>query len=117
MQTQPPTKINADLTKFTEQYGSNFCPAPFEHVIIYGDEVMTCCKTKVPIGNLKDNTLKEIYEGPIIEQDVARVTHVTSPADMVAAGRDVERIVLFRAVKFYIERRVLLNKHKTIVFN
>ena len=68
MQTQPPTKINADLTKFTEQYGSNFCPAPFEHVIIYGDEVMTCCKTKVPIGNLKDNTLKEIYEGPIIEQ-------------------------------------------------
>ena len=68
MQTQPPTKINADFAKFTEQYGSNFCPAPFEHVIIYGDEVMTCCKTKVPIGNLKDNTLKEIYEGPIIEQ-------------------------------------------------
>ena len=68
MQTQPPTKINADFAKFTEQYGSNFCPAPFEHVIIYGNEVMTCCKTKVPIGNLKDNTLKEIYEGPIIEK-------------------------------------------------
>ena len=68
MQKQSPSNLNADLTKFTEQYGSNFCPAPFEHVIIYGDEVMTCCKTKVPIGNLKDNTLKEIYEGPIIEQ-------------------------------------------------
>ena len=68
MQKQSPSNLNPDLTKFTEQYGSNFCPAPFEHVIIYGDEVMTCCKTKVPIGNLKDNTLKEIYEGPIIEQ-------------------------------------------------
>ena len=68
MQKQSPSNLNPDLTKFTEQYGSNFCPAPFEHVIIYGNEVMTCCKTKVPIGNLKDNTLKEIYEGPIIEK-------------------------------------------------
>ena len=68
MKNKSPSNLNPDLTKLTEQYGSNFCPVPFEHVIIYGDEVMTCCKTKVPIGNLKDNTLKEIYEGPIIEQ-------------------------------------------------
>ena len=69
------------------------------------------------IGATAHFVTSDLDEGPIIEQDVARVTHVTSPADMVAAGRDVERIVLFRAVKFYIERRVLLNKHKTIVFN
>ena len=69
------------------------------------------------IGATAHFVTSDLDEGPIIEQDVARVTHVTSPVDMVAAGRDVERIVLFRAVKFYIERRVLLNKHKTIVFN
>ena len=69
------------------------------------------------IGATAHFVTSDLDEGPIIEQDVARVTHVTSPSDMVAAGRDVERIVLFRAVKYFIERRVLLNKNKTIVFN
>ena len=69
------------------------------------------------IGATAHFVTSDLDEGPIIEQDVARVTHVTSSSDMVAAGRDVERIVLFRAVKCFIERRVLLNKNKTIVFN
>lgn len=69
------------------------------------------------IGATAHFVTSDLDEGPIIEQDVARVTHSTSSFDMVAAGRDVERIVLFRAVKSYLERRVLLNKHKTIVFN
>lgn len=69
------------------------------------------------IGATAHFVTSDLDEGPIIEQDVARVTHITSPAAMIAAGRDVERIVLFRAVKYYLERRVLLNKHKTIVFN
>ena len=69
------------------------------------------------IGAIAHFVTSDLDEGPIIEQDVARVTHVTSSSDMVAAGRDVERIVLFRAVKYFIERRVLLNKNKTIVFN
>ena len=69
------------------------------------------------IGATAHFVTSDLDEGPIIEQDVARVTHVTSASDMVAAGRDVERIVLFRAVKSFIERRVLLNKNKTIVFN
>ena len=69
------------------------------------------------IGATAHFVTSDLDEGPIIEQDVARVTHVPSSADMVAAGRDVERIVLFRAVKYFIERRVLLNKNKTIVFN
>jgi len=69
------------------------------------------------IGATAHFVTSDLDEGPIIEQDVARVTHVTSSSDMVAAGRDVERIVLFRAVKYFIERRVLLNKNKTIVFN
>ena len=69
------------------------------------------------IGATAHFVTSDLDEGPIIEQDVARVTHVTSSSDMVAAGRDVERIVLYRAVKYFIERRVLLNKNKTIVFN
>ena len=69
------------------------------------------------IGATAHFVTSDLDEGPIIEQDVTRVTHVTSSSDMVAAGRDVERIVLFRAVKYFIERRVLLNKNKTIVFN
>jgi formyltetrahydrofolate deformylase len=55
-------------------------------------------------------------EGPIIEQDTTRVDHKYTPAEMVAAGRDVERMVLARAVKLYLDRRVLLNGHKTVVF-
>jgi formyltetrahydrofolate deformylase len=55
-------------------------------------------------------------EGPIIEQDITRVDHKFTPAEMAAAGRDVERVVLARAVKLYLERRVLLNGHKTVVF-
>lgn len=69
------------------------------------------------IGATAHFVTSELDEGPIIEQDVARVTHVTSSSDMIAAGRDVERIVLFRAVKFYLERRVFLNKNKTVIFN
>ena len=55
-------------------------------------------------------------EGPIIEQDTTRVDHKYTPAEMVAAGRDVERLVLARAVKLFLDRRVLLNGHKTVVF-
>ena len=55
-------------------------------------------------------------EGPIIEQDVTPVTHKYTPAEMIAAGRDVERMVLARAVKLFLERRVLLNGNKTVVF-
>jgi formyltetrahydrofolate deformylase len=55
-------------------------------------------------------------EGPIIEQDTTRVDHKFTPREMVAAGRDVERMVLARAVKLFLDRRVLLNGSKTVVF-
>ena len=69
------------------------------------------------IGATAHFVTSDLDEGPIIEQDVARVSHGNSANDMIAAGRDVERIVLYRAVKSFVERRVLLNKHKTIVFS
>jgi formyltetrahydrofolate deformylase len=55
-------------------------------------------------------------EGPIIEQAVERVDHSHSVADMIAVGRDLENVVLSRAVRYHAERRVLLNGQKTVVF-
>jgi formyltetrahydrofolate deformylase len=56
-------------------------------------------------------------EGPIIEQDVARVSHRDQIDDLVAKGRDVEKVVLSRAVRWHLEHRVLISAHKTIVFD
>jgi formyltetrahydrofolate deformylase len=55
-------------------------------------------------------------EGPIIEQDVERITHRDTPAALVRKGRDIERRVLARAVRWMLEDRVLLNGKKTVVF-
>jgi formyltetrahydrofolate deformylase len=55
-------------------------------------------------------------EGPIIEQEVARVDHSMTPEDLTGVGRDIESSVLARAVKAHIERRVLINGNRTVVF-
>ena len=58
----------------------------------------------------------DLDEGPIIEQDVIRVDHGYTQAQLVSAGRDVETQVLARAVRWHAESRVLLNGHRTVVF-
>ncbi len=58
----------------------------------------------------------DLDEGPIIEQDVERVDHAMEPDTLTAIGRDVECVVLARAVKWFVEHRILLNGHKTVVF-
>jgi len=58
----------------------------------------------------------DLDEGPIIEQDVERVDHAMEPETLTAIGRDVECVVLARAVKWFVEHRILLNGHKTVVF-
>jgi formyltetrahydrofolate deformylase len=58
-----------------------------------------------------------IDAGPIIEQDVVRVTHRDALADLIRKGRDLERLVLARAVRLHLERRVLSYANKTIVFD
>ena len=55
-------------------------------------------------------------EGPIIEQEVARVDHSMQPEELVTMGRDIECVVLARAVKWHVEHRVLLNGSRTVVF-
>lgn len=58
----------------------------------------------------------DLDEGPIIEQGVERVDHSMTPETLTAIGRDVECVVLARAVKWFVEHRILLNGHKTVVF-
>jgi formyltetrahydrofolate deformylase len=68
------------------------------------------------IGATAHYVTPDLDEGPIIEQDVTRVDHTMNPDDLMAAGRDVECSVLARAVRFHIERRVLPNGNRTVVF-
>ncbi|VCU68554.1 Formyltetrahydrofolate deformylase [Pigmentiphaga humi] len=68
------------------------------------------------IGATAHYVTPDLDEGPIIEQDIARVDHSMSPETLTQVGRDVECLVLARAVRWHVEHRILLNGHKTIVF-
>ena len=68
------------------------------------------------IGATAHYITTDLDEGPIIEQDVARVDHSLDPEEFTQMGRDVECVVLARAVKWHVEHRVLLNGLKTVVF-
>ncbi|WP_102325556.1 formyltetrahydrofolate deformylase [Komagataeibacter saccharivorans] len=68
------------------------------------------------IGATAHYVTSDLDEGPIIEQDVERISHADSPDDLIRKGRDIERRVLARGVRFHIERRALMNGSKTIVF-
>ena len=59
----------------------------------------------------------ELDAGPIIEQEIVRITHKDTIADLVNKGKDLEKIVLSRAVQKHIERKVLVYKNKTVIFN
>ncbi|MEE4591817.1 formyltetrahydrofolate deformylase [Streptomyces sp. DSM 41524] len=69
------------------------------------------------IGATAHYVTADLDEGPIIEQEVERVGHGLTPDQLVAVGRDVECQALARAVKWHSERRVLLNGHRTVVFD
>jgi formyltetrahydrofolate deformylase len=68
------------------------------------------------IGATAHYVTTDLDEGPIISQDVEHITHADTPDDLVRKGRDIERRVLARAVRYHIEDRVLLNGSKTVVF-
>jgi formyltetrahydrofolate deformylase len=68
------------------------------------------------IGATAHYVTTDLDEGPIIEQAVERIDHRRTPDDMVAIGRDIENVVLARAVQLHVEHRVLLNGSKTVVF-
>ena len=68
------------------------------------------------IGATAHYVTADLDEGPIIEQDVERISHRDTPEDLVRKGRDIERRVLSRAVRHQLEDRVILNGNKTVVF-
>ncbi|WP_428029051.1 formyltetrahydrofolate deformylase [Ancylobacter sp.] len=68
------------------------------------------------IGATAHYVTSDLDEGPIIEQDVERISHQDSAEDLVRKGRDIERRVLARALAWHLDDRVLMNGHKTVVF-
>ena len=68
------------------------------------------------IGATAQYVTADLDEGPIIEQDVERVDHAMQHETLAAIGRDVESVVLARAVRWHLEHRVLINGHRTVVF-
>lgn len=69
------------------------------------------------IGATAHYVTEELDDGPIVEQDVARVTHRETVDDLLRIGRDVERVVLARAVRWHLEDRVLVDGRRTVVFH
>ncbi len=69
------------------------------------------------IGATAHYVTADLDEGPIIEQDVERISHADTPEDLVRKGRDIERRVLAKAVRFHLDDRVMVNNKKCVVFN
>lgn len=69
------------------------------------------------IGATSHYVTTELDAGPIIEQDVVRITHKDTPDSLVLKGKDLEKIVLSRAVKKHVERKILTYKNKTVIFS
>ncbi|MFB9055282.1 formyltetrahydrofolate deformylase [Mariniflexile ostreae] len=68
------------------------------------------------IGATSHYVTEELDAGPIIEQDVAHISHTQTIEDLIAKGRDLEKIVLANAIKLHIKRKVLVYKNKTVIF-
>jgi formyltetrahydrofolate deformylase len=68
------------------------------------------------IGATSHYVTAALDEGPIIEQDIARISHINSVDDFIMKGRDLERIVLARAIKLHAERKTMVYNNKTVIF-
>ena len=69
------------------------------------------------IGATSHYVTEVLDEGPIIEQDIDRISHRDQVEDLIQKGRDLERIVLSKAVRWHIESRILIYSNKTVIFN
>lgn len=69
------------------------------------------------IGATAHYVTKDLDEGPIIEQEVVKISHRDTTADLIRKGRDLERLVLARAVRFHLQNRILVYGNKTVVFD
>ena len=115
------------LARYMQILSSDFCQALAGRAINIHHSFLPSFKGARPyfqahargvklIGATAHYVTAELDEGPIIEQDVQRVDHTLSAEDFTAVGRDIECVVLARAVRWHVEHRVLVNGHKCVVF-
>ena len=123
-------RLNIDLVvlaRYMQVLSSDMCKALARKAINIHHSFLPSFKGAMPyhqahargvkiIGATAHYVTSDLDEGPIIEQAVERVDHTQSAEDFVAMGRDIENLVLSRAVKFHVERRVIVNGSKTVVF-
>jgi formyltetrahydrofolate deformylase len=115
------------LARYMQILSSDFCAALAGRAINIHHSFLPSFKGARPyfqahargvklIGATAHYVTADLDEGPIIEQDVQRVDHSLSAEDYTAVGRDIECMVLARAVRWHVEHRVLRNGHKCVVF-
>ena len=115
------------LARYMQVLGDNFATRLYGQIINIHHSFLPSFKGAKPYHQAHERGVKiigatahyvtpDLDEGPIIEQETARVTHAMSPDDLIAAGRDIESRVLARAVKLHLESRVMLNGKRTVVF-
>jgi formyltetrahydrofolate deformylase len=115
------------LARYMQILSSDFCQALAGRAINIHHSFLPSFKGARPyfqahargvklIGATAHYVTADLDEGPIIEQDVQRVDHTLSAEDFTAVGRDIECMVLARAVRWHVEHRVLINGHKCVVF-
>jgi formyltetrahydrofolate deformylase len=115
------------LARFMQILGADACAALAGRAINIHHSFLPSFKGARPYRQAHDRGVKligatahyvteELDEGPIIEQEVARVDHAHSVAELARVGRDVECVALARAVRWHVEHRVLLHGHRTVVF-
>jgi len=115
------------LARYMQILSSDFCAAMPGKIINIHHSFLPGFKGAKPYHQAHDRGVKiigatahfvtaDLDEGPIIEQDVAHVTHTSTPEEMIARGRDIERRVLARAVKLFAEDRIFIVGQRTVVF-
>jgi formyltetrahydrofolate deformylase len=115
------------LARYMQVLGDNFATRLFGQIINIHHSFLPSFKGAKPYHQAHERGVKiigatahyvtpDLDEGPIIEQETARVNHAMTPDELIAVGRDIESRVLARAVKLHVENRVMLNGKKTVVF-
>lgn len=115
------------LARYMQILSSDFCARLDGRIINIHHSFLPGFKGAKPYHQAHDRGVKiigatahfvtsDLDEGPIIEQDVAHVTHAATPEQMISLGRDIERRVLARAVKLYAEDRIFIVGHRTVIF-
>ena len=116
------------LARYMQVLSNDFCAALPGKILNIHHSFLPGFKGAKPYHQAHDRGVKiigatahfvtaDLDEGPIIEQDVAHVTHSSLPEELIALGRDIERRVLAKAVKLYAEDRIFIVGHRTVIFS